>query len=158
MQANEIFEKLKAKYGDSIKELNETVPSESYILADSTNIFDICHYLRDAEGMEFDYLSLLTAMDEKDNLGVVYHLYSLKNKHRVVLKTLVPKEKPELASVETIWRSADWHEREAWDMMGVIFTGHHNLIRILCCYDWEGFPLRKDYVQPDEYHGMPVPY
>ena len=85
-------------------------------------------------------------------------MYSITLKHRVVLKVLVPKDNSKISSVETIWKAADWNEREAYDMIGVEFEGHHNLIRILSPYDWEGFPLRKDYETPEEYHGMKIPY
>ena len=108
--------------------------------------------------MLFDYLSNLSGMDLAENLGVVYHLYSMKYKHTIVLKVTVSKENPNVHSVERIWRTADWPEREAYDLFGVIFEGHHNLIRILNPYDWEGYPLRKDYKTPEEYHGIKVPY
>ena len=97
-------------------------------------------------------------MDLGENVGVVYHLYSMKHKHKLVLKVVAPKTDPKVPSVEKIWRSADWHEREAYDLIGIQFVGHHNLIRILCPYDWEGHSLRKDYVAPENYHGMKVSY
>ena len=97
-------------------------------------------------------------MDFGENLGVVYHLYSMKFAHHFEFKIMVPKSDPKVHSVEKVWRSADWHEREAFDLIGVVFTQHHNLIRILCPYDWEGHPLQKDYETPEYYHGMRVPY
>jgi NADH-quinone oxidoreductase subunit C len=158
MNTNEIFNTLKAEFGDAIIEIVEQEASDSFIVVSPDKIFDICHALRDKDEFKFDYMSLLSGMDLGDKIGVVYHLYSFELKHNVEIKTSVPKETPDIASVERIWRTADWHERETWDLFGINFTGHHNLIRILCPYDWEGFPLRKDYVQPDEYHGMKVPY
>jgi len=158
MNANEIFEKLKEQFSDAVIELKDEQHSDPFIIVEPSKIFDICHTLRDDENFLFDYLSCLSGMDYNENLGVVYHLYSFKHKHKIVLKAIVPKENPELPSVELIWRTADWHEREAYDLFGIIFQGHHNLIRILCPYDWEGYPLRKDYKEPDEYNGMKVPY
>jgi len=158
MQAQEIYEKLKAEFGDAIIEFNAEPFFDPFVQVTTDKLFDICLYLRDTPGLEFDYLSCLGSMDYKENLGVVYHLYSIKLKHTFVVKVTVSRENPVVPTVERIWRTADWHEREAWDMMGIQFEGHHNLIRILCPYDWENFPLRKDYVQPDEYHGMKVPY
>ena len=105
-----------------------------------------------------DYLACLSGMDYGEELGVVYHLYSVELKHRIVIKLYVPKDAPKVATVERVWRIADWHEREAFDLFGVEFEGHHNLIRILNPYDWEGHPLRKDYVTPEEYHGIRIPY
>jgi NADH-quinone oxidoreductase subunit C len=158
MQAQEIFDNLKEKYGDAILELAGEAPSDLYIKVVADKIFDISLDLRDDEALMFDYMMCLSGMDLKDNLGVVYHLYSTSLKHTIVIKLEVPKDDPKVPTVERVWRSADWHEREAYDMFGLEFVGHHNLIRILCPYDWEGFPLRKDYKQPDEYHGMKVPY
>ena len=158
MGHNEIFQLLKDKFGDAILEVNEEQPVDAFITVVSEQLFDICHTLRDHDQLQFDYLTCLSGMDYGENVGVVYHLYSMELKHKVVLKTMVPKDKPVVPSVERIWKSADWHEREAYDMIGVEFEGHHNMIRILCPYDWEGFPLRKDYETPDTYHGMKIGY
>ncbi len=158
MKPNEIFTKLKVHFGEEILELIENPPSDSYILVKAQKIDEICQFLRDDDALHFDYLTLLSGLDLKENLGIVYHLFSMKHKHRLVVKTQVSKENPTLPTIERIWRTADWHEREAYDMFGIIFNGHHNLIRILCPYDWEGYPLRKDYKEPEEYHGNKVPY
>jgi NADH-quinone oxidoreductase subunit C len=158
MTSKEIFDVLKETFGDDIIDFKEEAPSDPFITINSLKIFDVCLFLRDDVRMKFDYLSLLGGMDLKDKLGVVYHLYSIELKHSIVLKVELDREQPKVASVERIWRAADWHEREAYDMFGIIFEGHHNLIRILCAYDWEGYPLRKDYVTPEFYHGIPVPY
>jgi NADH-quinone oxidoreductase subunit C len=156
MLPNEIFEKLRSVYGDQIIELIENHPSDSFITVNASALFEICHSLRDEAFFMFDYLMSLTGMDLGENLGVVYHLYSMQLKHKIVIKAFVPKEQPNVLSVERIWRTADWHEREAYDLIGVNFEGHHNLIRILLPYDWEGYPLRKDYTAPEMYHGMKV--
>ncbi|KOH44836.1 NADH-quinone oxidoreductase subunit C [Sunxiuqinia dokdonensis] len=154
MLTNEIFEKLKSEFGENILECNDQQPVDHFIVVKSEKLFEICHTLRDDDDFLFDYLMSLSGMDLNENLGVVYHLYSMKLKHKLVLKVMVPKTDPKTPSVERIWRTADWHEREAYDLMGIEFTGHHNLIRILCPYDWEGHPLRKDYQTPESYHGM----
>lgn len=82
----------------------------------------------------------------------------MKWNHKIVLKVNVTADDPHCASVEGVWRTADWHEREAYDMFGIIFDGHPDLRRILMPDDWEGFPLRKDFQVPEFYHGMKVPY
>lgn len=156
MLANEIFEKLRTSFGDQIVELNENPPFDAYITVDAAAVYEICHTLRDDKIFLFDYLMSLSGMDLGENLGVVYHLYSMELKHKIVLKVVVPKDQPNVPTVERIWRTADWHEREAYDLLGVNFEGHHNLIRILLPYDWEGYPLRKDYEAPEMYHGMKV--
>ena len=158
MTAQEIFEKLKEEFGDAIIDLVAEEPSDPFINVNPEKIVDICLELRDNEEMLFDYMTNLSGMDYGDKLGVVYHLYSVKHKHSIVLKVELDREDPHIETVENVWRTADWHEREAWDMFGIKFDGHHNLIRILTCYDWEGHPLRKDYKVQEEYHGIKVPY
>ncbi len=158
MLPNEIYNKLKSEFGDAVLEYNDNQPVDSFILIRADQLFDICHTLRDKEEYLFDYLMCLSGMDLGENVGVVYHLYSMKYKHKLVLKVIVPKSEPKVPSVERIWKSADWHEREAYDLVGILFEGHHNMIRILCPYDWEGHPLRKDYEAPESYHGMKVSY
>ena len=95
------------------------------------------------------------------HIEVVYHISSIAKKHTLVVKTKVPRwkddeegELPEVPSVTGVWRTADWHEREVFDLSGVMFTGHPDLRRILCPEDWDGYPLRKDYEMPLEYHGI----
>ncbi len=158
MKANEIYERLKEEFGDSIIELVEDEKSDSFIIVKPDDIVDIALFLRDEEDFLFDYPVILSGMDLKKQLGVVYHLYSLKYKHRIVLKVILDKDKPEVETVENVWKSMNWHEREAYDMFGIIFKGHPDLRRILSPYDWEGYPLRKDYKEPEKYHGMKVPY
>ena len=94
-------------------------------------------------------------------MEVVYHLSSTVKKHTLVLKVMLPRWKddqpgqlPEVPSVADVWRTADWHEREVFDLSGVRFTGHPDLRRILCPEDWVGHALRKDYEMPLEYHGI----
>lgn len=158
MQAKEINDKLKEQFGDSVLEFKDEKPSDPFIIVAVDKLFYIARFLRDNNDMEFDYLVDISSLDLGENLGVVYNFYSMKYNHRIVLKVNVPKNNPKVPTLENLWRTADWQEREAWDLMGVEFEGHHNLIRILNPYDWEGFPLRKDYVTPQEYHGMKVPY
>lgn len=158
MKADDIYKRLQDEFGDSVKELVQDEFTEPYIVIDAKDIVDVCLFLRDEDDMKFDYPVNLSGMDYKKQLGVVYHLYSIDLKHRIALKVLVDKEKPEVESVEKVWKSMNWHEREAYDMYGIIFTDHPDLRRILNPYDWEGYPLRKDYKEPEYYHGIKVPY
>lgn len=158
MNTQEIYDLLKKNFNDSIIDIVSAEAGEQFITVNPAKILDIALYLRDSEKLDFDYLTLLSGMDLGDKLAVIYHLYSMNKKHTVTIKTMIDRENPSIHTVERVWRAADWHERETYDMYGVKFEGHHNLIRILCPYDWEGYPLRKDYKAPEEYHGMKVPY
>ena len=92
-------------------------------------------------------------------LSVYYHIESTKLKHKLCLKVSAPRENPQVESVSEVWKHADWHEREAYDLVGINFLNHPDLRRILMPYDWEyGHPLRKDYKNPEFYQGMKVPY
>ncbi len=104
-------------------------------------------FLRDNEGTRFDLLVCIAGVDWKDRLEVVYHLYSTKTFDKVVLKVTPIAEK--LPSVVSVWQTADWHERETYDLFGITFEGHPNLKRILLPSDWIGYPLRKDYKMED---------
>lgn len=158
MDIQEIYNSLKEHFNEAIIELSNNPPSSPFIIIQPDKIAEVCLELRDNPEFDFDYLMCLSGVDLGETLCVVYHLYSLKNKHQLVLKVIVPKENPIVPSIERIWRSADWHEREAYDLFGIKFEGHHNLIRILLPYDWEGHPLQKDYKEPEFYHGIRVPY
>ncbi len=158
MTIEEIHHSLKEKFGEFIGELVVNPPSDSYINVEAEKLLDVCFELRDNPDFAFDYLMCLSGVEFQEQLMVVYHLCSMSKNHKVVLKASLPKDNLKISSVERVWRSADWHEREAYDLFGIIFEGHHNLIRILLPYDWEGYPLRKDYKEPETYHGIKVPY
>tara|TARA_Y100001970_G_scaffold148639_1_gene182565 strand:+ start:142 stop:723 length:582 start_codon:yes stop_codon:yes gene_type:complete len=117
----------------------------------------VSDYLNGNKYLKFDYLMCLTAYDLTNNkLGVAYNFYSTLLKHYLEVRLEFDSD-VEIQSVSSLWGTADWHEREAYDLMGVKFVNHPDLKRILLPHDWEGHPLRKDYEQPDFYNGMPVP-
>jgi NADH-quinone oxidoreductase subunit C len=159
MDIKEIHNILKSVFDEGIGEPVTDKPVDPYMIINAEKIKAVCLFLRDEERMQFDYLSCLSGVDyDKDNLAVVYHLYSFAHNHKLVLKTIVSKTDPKVPTVSDIWAAADWHEREAYDLMGVIFENHPDLRRILLPEDWEGHPLRKDYKVPEFYNGMKVPY
>ncbi len=122
-------------------------------------IRDVALWLRDNASMQFDSLMCLSGIDYTGGkLGVVYHLNSTRLNHTIVLKVDVTVDNPHCQTVEPIWKTANWHEREAFDLFGIVFDGHPDLRRILMPDDWDGYPLRKDYQVPEYYHGMKVPY
>jgi NADH-quinone oxidoreductase subunit C len=159
MIPQEIHDALKTSLGDAILDAKLDGVIDPWIKIPPDRIKEASRFLRDDERMLFDSLMLLTGMDYGNNrLGVVYHLHSMKWNHKIVLKVEVSTEQTHVQSVESIWKTADWQEREAFDMFGIVFDGHPDLRRILMPDDWEGFPLRKDYQVPEFYNGMKVPY
>jgi len=113
-------------------------------------LLDVCEALLGHE-FELPYLSFVSAIDrpESGEFEVLYHLYSFETKEELALKVRVPRDTPTVASVAGIWDGANWHEREAYDLFGIVFEGHPNLRRIMMTDDWVGHPLRKDYVYQD---------
>lgn len=95
--------------------------------------------------MGFDHLSVITGVDYKDRFEVVYNFFSYRKKENLVLKVVLEHEKPEIDSLTSLWKGADWLERETYDLVGIKFRGHPNLKRILLPDGWKGHPLRKDY-------------
>ncbi|MEL6132052.1 MAG: NADH-quinone oxidoreductase subunit C [Bacteroidota bacterium] len=142
--------------------------SQPWVLVHAEHIQEVAAFLLKDPRFYFDFLNCLSGVDkgEKVNeLQVVYHITSLIHEHRLVLKVSIPKSlegqadyRPTVGSVSHIWRAADWHEREAYDMLGIYFEGHPDLRRILMPEDWPGHPLRKDYENPDTYHNIKVDY
>jgi NADH/F420H2 dehydrogenase subunit C len=104
--------------------------------------------LRSAKELDFDYLFCVTAVDWKTHFTMVYHLSSTTHRHTLVVKLKLDRVNPVVATVSDIWRTAEFHEREAYDLMGVVFTGHPDLRRLFMTDDWKGWPLRKDYEDP----------
>jgi NADH-quinone oxidoreductase subunit C len=159
MTAEEILNTLKAGFGEAVKEAKLDA-LQPWIALDPSRMMAIASFLRDDPAMQFDSLMCLSGVDynKEGQLGVVYHLFSMVHRHKIVLKAFCTKENPHVESVALVWGTANWHEREAFDLYGIIFDGHPDLRRILLPYDWEGHPLRKDYKVPEFYNGMKVPY
>lgn len=174
MTAQDIATFLQSAYRDSITGVTLAGPELS-VTVEPARLVEICKFLRDDPRLKFEMLNDLAAVDylEPDtkkapkagfepHLEVVYHLSSFSFPgRRFTLKVLLPRwkndqpgELPELPSVASIWKTADWHEREAYDLLGIRFGGHPDLRRILLADDWVGYPLRKDYEFPLEYHGI----
>jgi NADH-quinone oxidoreductase subunit C len=173
MRGKQFLDRLTARFGEKITGHNlEAI--DPWIEVSPDGLVEVCRYLKREPDLRFDMLNDLTVVDyfEPDakkaakvtwqpHLEVVYHLWSVPNRVSLVLKVMLPRWKndqageiPELPTVSGVWRTAEWHEREAYDLCGVRFLGHPNLRRILCPEDWVGHPLRKDYEMPLEYHGI----
>lgn len=159
MLVQEIVNILKEKFENAIVESKVDNVTDPYVKLKAEYIHKVSEFLRDNDNLQFDTLMCLSGVDlGKGMLGVVYHLASIKHKHKITLKVEVSAEEPKVPSVESLWKTANWHEREAYDMVGVIFTEHPDLRRILLPEDWDGFPLRKDYQVQEFYQGIKVPY
>jgi NADH-quinone oxidoreductase subunit C len=173
MTENSLVTRLKSRFPQGIVATNlEAV--DPWIEVRPEQLVAICQFLRDEPDLAFNLLNCITAVDyfEPDpkkaakvswqpHLEVVYHLSSIPKKHTLVLKVSLdrwqnnePGRLPEVPSVAGVWKTANWHERETYDLSGVWFVGHPELHRILLPEDWEGHPLRKDYEMPLEYHGI----
>jgi NADH-quinone oxidoreductase subunit C len=121
---------------------------------DPKAIVEVGRFMKEAPELAMDCLSNETGVDYKDRIEVVYHLFSYKHRHGAVLKVKLPRENPNVATLEGVWKSANWMEREIFDLIGVNFEGHSDMRRILMPEDWIGHPQRKDFVEPAEYHGI----
>ena len=155
MQCKEIYQRVEAKFTSRVSGLKDEV-IDPFFLVDREAIIEVCHFLRDEEDLKFEVLSDLTALDfpKEDKIQVVYHLYSYNQRHQIVLKVDLPRKDPCIATAEGVWKVANWLEREVYDLFGVTFEGHSNLQRIMLPEDWVGHPLRKDYVEQEEYGGI----
>lgn len=155
MNAQEIYAALEQQFSGKVSDLKAEV-LEPYLTVAGSAIVEVCKFLRDRAGMDFEVLSDLTALDwpKEEKIQVVYHLFSYGHNHQIVLKVDLPRDNPKLATVEGVWKVANWFEREIYDLFGVIFDGHSDLRRIMLPEDWTGYPLRKDYVEQEEYDGI----
>jgi NADH-quinone oxidoreductase subunit C len=153
MDALAIYERLKERFADKVVEISDRKP-DPFAVIDPAAIVEIGRFLYDDPDTAMDCLNNETGVDYKDRIEVVYHLFSYRHRHGCVLKVRLPRETPSVPTVEEIWRSANWMEREIFDLVGVTFEGHSDLRRILMPEDWPGHPLRKDFVEPVEYHGI----
>lgn len=156
MNLPEILEYLQSKLPNV--ELSAETPEagDPWIKVPAAALRDVCLLLRDDADLAFDYLRCQSGVDLEERMVTVYHLLSLKHRHTLVLKVDLDRDAPEVDSVQDIWRSANWFERETWDLLGIKFTGHPNLVRVMLPADWEGHPLRKDYQEKPDYHGIPT--
>jgi len=152
------------KFGAEVIIGEETGGLQPALLIAPTRIADVCLELRNNPKTYFDFLSSLTGVDygtEVNRFGVVYHLASIPCQTQLTLKVSVendrnPEELPTFPSITSVYRTADWHEREAYDLVGIFFEGHPDLRRILLPDDWEGYPLRKDYKTAEYYKGIKI--
>jgi len=155
MEAKETYASLEKLFPGKVRDFKGDV-FEPYLNVEKEDIVEVCRFLRTAQSFRFEVLSDLTAIDwpKEEKIQMVYHLFSYAHNHQIILKVDLPRDNPKIATLEEQWKVANWFEREVYDLFGVIFEGHSDLRRIMLPEDWVGFPLRKDYVEQEEYDGI----
>ena len=154
MEFSKIKELLSTNFSDKFS-FNEDV---DIIFVHPSNWLEIATFLKNDKALDFNFLMCISGYDKGDGktYGVAYNFYSISHSHYLEVRIEV-EDGVKVPSISSLWSAADWHEREAYDMIGVVFENHPNLKRMLLDDDWEGHPFRKEYKEPDYYHGVPVP-
>ena len=170
--AQEIFARLQSLVGEAVKDFTPAVvmlppgpkvknpdgPRDAGCKVVPEKWHEVALALRDDPQLRFDFLQCLTGVDwPKQNLiQSVYHLYSYPLRHSFVVKADLPRENPVIASVADVWATAEWNEREEFDLVGIGYMGHPDLRRVMLPDDWVGHPMRKDWKEPEKYRDMPT--
>lgn len=154
MTLQEIHETLRAEFGEAIGDVQEA--TDPYVVVDGARLLDIARFCKDTPALAMQLLEDETAVDYPDEnlIRMVYHLWSFEKRHGIVLKVECDRAAPKVDTLEGVWPVANWFEREIHDLFGVDFDGHSDLRPLMLPDDWEGLPLRKDYEEPDAYHGI----
>lgn len=142
----DILAKLRERFGkDALLEAAVVRDRVVRVSIERGTLLPLCHFLKERLGME--HLSCISAVDWRDRYECVYHVVSWSRNVMIQVNARIPHDDPRIDSVTSVWTAANVHEREAYDLMGIVFDGHPNLIRILLPKDYEFFPLRKDFPQ-----------
>jgi NADH-quinone oxidoreductase subunit C len=166
MMIKDFKDLLDERFGQGIVSPGALAPDQNFLIIYKEKLVEVCQFLYSSDKTYFDSLSCITGVDNGTTaatIDVVYNLYSIPYNHHLMLKVELRRNVegesiPEIPSLAHIWRTADWLERETYDLMGINFTNHPDLRRILLPADWAGHPLRKDYSTPEKYHGIKVDY
>jgi NADH-quinone oxidoreductase subunit C len=180
VEARHIFDRAAARLGEAVSaledptaaEATDTTPAppgpaaaagkavarDAFFRVTPAEVAELGRFLRDDPDLRFDFLQNLTAVDwpKREVMELVYHLFSYRHRHAICVKTEIPRAAPHVPSVTGVWPTADWLEREQFDLLGVVFDGHPDLRRLLMPDDWVGHPMRKDFKEPRSYRGMPT--
>ena len=155
MTTSEIHERLKTRFPEAISGPSEG-KGDAWLTVKAGALVEVCRFLKETPELDFDFCEDLTAVDwpKREVIEVVIHLLSYRFKHSLKLKVEAARAAPVVPSLYPVWKTADWFEREVYDLFGVDFTGHPDLRRILLPDDWIGHPLRKDYQEAGGWHGI----
>jgi NADH-quinone oxidoreductase subunit C len=148
MEKEEIKRLILERFPSGVSDVSEVEDNgELALTVERGKIAGLSDFLKNAEALGFDSLMCLTAVDAKeDGFGLVYHLFSMQKRHKLTLKVRVDRDNPAVETVSSVWKTADWLEREVFDMFGIQFLNHPDLRRILLPEEWTAYPLRKDFV------------
>lgn len=166
MTFDQIVDLLTGNFGEEVVVGTTTSSLQPSVTIAANAILKVAQFLFEDERLFFDYLACITALDngpQVNTMEVIYNFTSIPYGHDLMVKVMLPRNQPNEAlpaidSLSSIWKTADWHEREAYDLLGINFINHPDLRRILLPADWEGYPLRKDYSAQEVYHGIRVNY
>jgi NADH-quinone oxidoreductase subunit C len=161
MTPEKIFKELQTELGEEVVfdfHADPAKDKDPWFQVAPWEIERVAERLKTSKDYSFDYLECVTGIDYPDlgQIHVVLHLYSYALRHRVVIKCFLDRNDAVMPTLVNVWSTANWQERECYDLLGVLFEGHPDLRRLLLPDDWEGHPLRKDYEEKDEYHGIPT--
>jgi len=154
MDFEAIVSKLKERWPEV--EAPAVEAGDRFVIVPAEKTLEILRFLKEDPELCFDNLMALAGADTGRELWLVYALHSFKQRHKLLVKAVLPREKPEVESVAKLWGAANFHEREAYDLYGIVFRNHPDLRRLLNPPDWAGWPGRKDYEYPKEYRGVPL--
>jgi NADH-quinone oxidoreductase subunit C len=156
LDAAAIHARLAGRFASGVGELAGTRPDNMCATIAPVSLLELARFCKTDPDLRFDCLTNLSGVDypKREVIQVVYHLWSYPHRHLFTLKADAPRDNPVLPSLAGVWAHAEWQEREVFDLLGVRFEGHPDLRRILMPEDWPGHPLRKDFVEPEEYHGI----
>jgi len=164
MSFEEIKQIVSSRFGEDTFTVSNIKSYQPILQIPINHLIAVCSFLHSDEKLYFDYLACLTGLDngvDKGTIDVVYNLNSIPYQSNLTIKVTISRQVSGysvIPTVSNIWKTADWHEREAYDLMGIHFEGHPDLRRILLPNDWQGYPLRKDYQEQEFYHGIKVIY
>ena len=154
------FSKISERLSRRFPEVKGETPAkgEPFVIIPAGRLPEIAAFLRDDPELSMGYLNSISGVDfpDRGQIEVVYHVSSLKHRHKLAAKVSLARDHPSAPTVERVWPAANWHERECWDLFGVRFEGLSDHRRILLPDDWEGHPLRKDYKVQEYWHGIKV--
>lgn len=150
-----VADALQRNFPGAVESVLET-PPDPHLVIRPAELRPVCRFLRDDPRMGFQLCLSVCGVDDRRDLWVVWHLYSISWGFQLVMKARVDRAAPVVPSVASVWPAADWHERETYDLYGIRFEGHPDLRRLLLPEDWPGHPLRKDYRGPSDYRGIPL--